>query len=46
MLTGVEARNARRMLARSELIVKLEAGHYLLKPPLPAPARKGWYDWN
>lgn len=46
MLTGVEARNARRMLARRELIVKLEAGHYLLKPLRPAPARKGWYDWN
>ncbi len=45
MLTGVEARNARRMLARSELIVRLEAGQYLLKPLHPVTTRRGWPDW-
>lgn len=46
MLTGVEARNARRMLARSELVVRLEAGQYLLKPLLPVKGRRGWSDWR
>lgn len=46
MLTGVEARNARRMLARSKLVVKLEAGQYLLKPLHPVTTRRGWQDWR